>query len=162
MLDATTSFDLSWTHLPTILEWKWIMPTLKSIYLKLNATTGPSKSAFALLTITFHSNACSFSWLKCLWLTLLRSWTSFPAGVCWTIFKMTFGHEKSKPISIPEKSKPISIPHNNNETQTWQMTMTMTHVSPTTMYVLTNTDHEQDTNHGWMITKTNKTLSQFQ
>jgi hypothetical protein len=52
---------------------------------------------------------------------------------------MTFGNEKSKPISIP---------HNNNETRTQQMTMTMTHGSQTTIHVLTNTNHEQDTYHG--------------
>jgi hypothetical protein len=63
----------------------------------------------------------------------------WPAGVCWTILKMTFGDEKFKPIHKP---------HNNNETRTQQMTMTMTHVSPTTIDVLTNTNHEQDTNHG--------------
>jgi hypothetical protein len=33
----------------------------------------------------------------------------WPAGVCWTILKMTFGDEKSIPIHIP---------HNNNETRT--------------------------------------------
>ncbi len=64
MLDATMRSALSWTHLQMNFKSKWIMPILKSMFLKLSATIELSRSKYEPPTIAYLSVACPVSWSR--------------------------------------------------------------------------------------------------
>jgi hypothetical protein len=77
MLDVTMSSTLSWTHLQMNFKSRWIMPILKSMFLKPSETIELSKSKYKPHTIAYLSVACPVSWSRFLWSILARSWISY-------------------------------------------------------------------------------------